>query len=79
MSLYLNKEPESYLFQGGLRTVKECEKRCYQVGVIERRVGKLLGRNSRAAGRLMFTWKKLQRVGPRSYGPRRSNGESGLG
>ena len=30
--------------------VKSCEKRRYRVGVIERRIGKLLGRNSRAAG-----------------------------
>jgi transposase len=33
-----------------IQMVKGCEKRRYQVGVIERRVGKLLGRNSRAAG-----------------------------
>jgi len=29
---------------------KSCEKRRYRVGVMERRIGKLLGRNSRAAG-----------------------------
>ena len=29
--------------------VRSCEKRRYQVGVMERRIGKLLGRNSRAA------------------------------
>ena len=33
-----------------IRMQKSCEKRQYQVGVIERRIGKLLGRNSRAAG-----------------------------
>jgi transposase len=30
--------------------VRSCEKRRYRVGVMERRIGKLLGRNSRAAG-----------------------------
>src|SRR4030067_989767 len=29
---------------------KSCEKRRYRVGVMERRIGKLLGRNSRAGG-----------------------------
>jgi transposase len=33
-----------------IRMANGCEKRRYQVKVIERRVGKLLGRNSRAAG-----------------------------
>jgi transposase len=33
-----------------IRMGKSCEKRRYQVGVMERRVGRLLGRNSRAAG-----------------------------
>jgi transposase len=33
-----------------IRMEKGCEKRRYQVGVMERRVGRLLGRNSRAAG-----------------------------
>lgn len=33
-----------------LQMTRSCEKRRYQVGVMERRVGKLLGRNSRAAG-----------------------------
>jgi transposase len=33
-----------------IRMEKGCEKRRYQVGIIERRVGRLLGRNSRAAG-----------------------------
>ncbi len=30
--------------------VRSCKKRRYRVGVMERRIGKLLGRNSRAAG-----------------------------
>jgi len=29
---------------------KSCEKRCYQINVVERRIGRLLGKNSRAAG-----------------------------
>jgi transposase len=33
-----------------IRMVQSCEKRRYQVNVLERRIGKLLGRNSRAAG-----------------------------
>jgi transposase len=33
-----------------MQMVRSCEKRRYQVGVIERRIGKLFGRNSRAAG-----------------------------
>ena len=33
-----------------IRMANGCEKRRYQVKVVERRVGKLLGRNSRAAG-----------------------------
>ena len=35
----------------GLKGIEEgCEKRRYRVSVIERRIGKLMGRNSRAAG-----------------------------
>ena len=33
-----------------IRMQRSCEKRRYQMGVIERRIGRLLGRNSRAAG-----------------------------
>ena len=37
--------------EAGLATIQRaCEKRRHEVGVIERRVGRLLGRNSRAAG-----------------------------
>ncbi len=33
-----------------IRMERSCEKRRYQINIIERRIGKLLGRNSRAAG-----------------------------
>ena len=40
--------------EAGLKKIMQaCEKQCHKVGVIERRVGRLLGRNSRAAG--LFT------------------------
>jgi transposase len=41
---------EQRIEQSLIRMANSCEKRRYQVKVIERRVGKLLGRNSRAAG-----------------------------
>ena len=41
---------EQRIEQSLIRMANGCEKRRYQVKVIERRVGKLLGRNSRAAG-----------------------------
>ena len=41
---------EKRIEQSLIRMANGCEKRGYQVKVIERRVGKLLGRNSRAAG-----------------------------
>jgi transposase len=41
---------EQRIEKGLLQMASSCEKRRYQVGVEERRVGKLLGRNSRAAG-----------------------------
>lgn len=41
---------EQRIEEGLLQMARSCEKRRYQVGVMERRVGKLLGRNSRAAG-----------------------------
>jgi transposase len=48
----------------GLRGIAEgCEKRRYKVGVIERRIGKLMGRNSRAAGLFEVSVKKGSRGG----------------
>ena len=41
---------EQRIEEGLIRMAKGCEKRRYQVKVIERRVGKLLGKNSRSAG-----------------------------
>ena len=41
---------EERIEEGLTQMARSCEKRRYQVKVIERRVGKLLGRNSRAAG-----------------------------
>jgi hypothetical protein len=41
---------EQRIEEGLIRMADGCEKRRYQMKVIERRVGKLLGRNSRAAG-----------------------------
>jgi len=41
---------EERIEEGLIQLARSCEKRRYQVKVIERRVGKLLGRNSRAAG-----------------------------
>ncbi|MBN2235696.1 MAG: IS1634 family transposase [Opitutales bacterium] len=59
--------------ESGLRQIEEsCRKRSYQIGVIERRVGRLLGRNSRAAGlfevevkagsrrRTQLKWRKVE-------------------
>jgi transposase len=41
---------EQRIEEGLLQMARSCEKRRYQAGVMERRVGKLLGRNSRTAG-----------------------------
>jgi transposase len=41
---------EQRIEEGLIRMADGCEKRRYQMKIIERRVGKLLGRNSRAAG-----------------------------
>lgn len=41
---------EQRIEAGLFQMARSCEKRRYQVGVMERRVGKLLGRNSRSAG-----------------------------
>ena len=59
--------------ESGLRGIEEsCRKRNYKLGVIERRVGRLLGRNSRAAGlfevevkagskgRTQLKWRKVE-------------------
>jgi len=41
---------EARMEKGLSRIQAACEKRCYQVGVIERRIGRLLAKNSRATG-----------------------------
>ena len=41
---------EHRIEEGLKQMARSCERRCYQVSVMERRVGRLLGRNSRAAG-----------------------------
>jgi hypothetical protein len=41
---------EQRIEAGLLQMARSCEKRRYQVGVMERRIGKLLGSNSRSAG-----------------------------
>ena len=41
---------EQRIAAGLMKIMQACEKQCHTVGVIERRVGRRLGRNSRAAG-----------------------------
>lgn len=41
---------EARMEKGLSRIQAACEKRCYQLGVIERRIGRLLAKNSRATG-----------------------------
>jgi len=53
---------------------KSCAKRRYQINVMERRIGRLLGRNSRAAGLFDVRVRKVLRVGRKSFG---QNGRTG--
>ena len=62
-----------------IRMEKSCEKRRYQINVIERRIGRLLGKNSRAAGLFDVRVEKGRRVGRKSFGRNGRTGGNGPG
>ncbi|MFO0869979.1 MAG: hypothetical protein U0935_13685 [Pirellulales bacterium] len=64
---------EARMEKGLSRIQAACEKRCYQVGVIERRIGRLLAKNSRATGLYEVTVKTGEKGGAQLAWSKKSN------